>query len=65
MRTKDRRALHRLKALLQSGLQIQPLEEHLEDDHAAEGGEPLILETKARDLVKTGQNSLVAVLLLR
>ena len=56
---------HRLEALLQSRFQMQPLEEHLKDDHATEGRKLLILETKLRELVKTGQNSLFAVLHLR
>ena len=53
------------KALLQSRFQMQPLEEHLKDDHAIEGRKLLILETKLRELVKTGQNSLFAALHLR
>ena len=46
-------------------LQIQMLEQRLEHDEAAEGGQLLVLEMQARDLVKTAKNLLFAPLHLR
>ena len=50
---------------LQPSLQVEVLEQRLEHDQAAEGGQLLVLEPQRRDLVKTAHNLLFAALHLR